>query len=79
MAKWVNTDGWLKGYVDKPSPAAVKEPKKNSDNFSEGVIFIRPRCPICKNKAAKCYKTDGVIRYYKCACGNKFKAYEKEV
>lgn len=74
MGKWVNGNGWLKGYVDEPR-AKANTPKTN---FSNGVIFIRPKCPICGSKNVRCYKTDDTIRYYRCGCGNKFKAYEKE-
>lgn len=72
MGNWVNAKGWLKDYVKK---APVKEP---SENFGEAVIFIRPRCPKCHNKKISWYGRSGNIRYYKCPCGTKFKAIEKD-
>lgn len=75
MGNWVNTKGWLKDYAPNKSAQVKPEPLQN---FAEAVIFIRPRCPKCQNKKVSCYGASGNIRYYKCPCGAKFKAIEKD-
>jgi predicted RNA-binding Zn-ribbon protein involved in translation (DUF1610 family) len=75
MTKWVNTKGpWLKDI-------APDNLKQDADiKFSEAITFKRPKCPECGNKKKlNCTKVDGIMRYYKCPCGAKFKAIEKDV
>jgi len=67
--------GWLKDYVQPKKEVIIKD---NSEAVADGVIFVRPKCPFCGNKNARCYKTNENIRYYKCSCGKNFKAIEKE-
>ena len=75
MGRWVNAKGWLKDYAPDNKTQAKQAAVQN---FGEAVIFIRPRCPKCKSIKLVCYGIKGNIRYYKCLCGNKFKAIEKE-
>lgn len=82
MTKWVNTSGWLKRYasdnnviIEKKEEPVVE--KKEEVNFGNAVIFIRPRCPICKSTKVRCYGINVNIRYFRCACGHKFKGIEK--
>jgi hypothetical protein len=87
---WINKKGWLKGYVASPPPITQlekeqeqpidKNKKINYNNaYAKGVIFILPKCPICGNKKIKCYGTEGDTRYYKCKCGARFKAFERDI
>ncbi|MDD4980688.1 MAG: hypothetical protein PHC54_05420 [Candidatus Omnitrophica bacterium] len=48
-----------------------------NNSYAKGVIFILPKCPVCGNKKIRCYGTEGDTRYYKCKCGAKFKAFER--
>jgi len=67
--------GWLKDYVSPRNEPA----KPDQENGNEGVIFIRAKCPKCGNKEKLiCYRSEGGLRYYKCSCGEKFKAVEKD-
>lgn len=82
MAKWVDTKGWLSRYASNDRPVIEKKEmvaveKKEEVNFGNTIIFIRPRCAVCRSLKLKCYGVKGGIRYYKCICGHKFKAIEK--
>lgn len=80
MTSWVDKkEGWLKNYSKRKSRhIVIEEETKKEEPAKRGIFFIRPKCPKCRSKNIRCYKTDGSIRYYKCECGHKFKAYEKE-
>ncbi len=53
------------------------EENKENETIPTVVIFIKPKCPKCGNKNLRCNGVIGNIRYFKCKCGHKFKAFEK--
>ena len=82
MRKWVNTKGWLNKYASNDRDVIIEKKeivveKKEEVDFGNAIIYIRPRCPICKSLKLKCNGTHDNIRYYRCICGHKFKAIEK--
>lgn len=89
MSSWIRREGrWLThnkrqerttAIINQPSVSVDDNKKINYNNsYAKGVIFVLPKCPVCGNKKIKCYATKGDTRYYKCKCGAKFKAFERE-
>lgn len=78
MAKWINTKGWLKGYVsERNGPVSDKNNVSSDENIKSTVMHIVLRCPRCRSQKLKCYGADRPVLYYKCnGCGWKFKVLE---
>lgn len=78
MSKWINTKGWLKGYVsEKDRPVAANGNISKGQDIKSTVVHIVLRCPRCKSQKLKCYGADRPVLYYKCnSCGWKFKVLE---
>jgi transposase-like protein len=80
MAKWINTKGWLKGYVSERqnSPINITQTEADKDiNQKSTVVRLVLRCPRCQSLKLKCYGADRPVLYYKCnSCKWKFKVLE---
>lgn len=71
--RWLNRkENWLNKNEDsKP----VGRPPNDDEQY--GVRFIPIKCPKCKSKDVRCYKSNPPIRYHVCReCGYNFKSVE---
>ena len=73
--RWLNRkENWL-NKTEEPRP--VGRPANDVEGY--GVRFIPLKCPRCKSKDVKCYKSNPPIRYHMCReCGYNFKSIEVE-
>ncbi len=78
MTKWINTKGWLKGYVSERDRAEASNENVNKEQKPKStVVRLVLRCPRCKSLKLKCYGADRPVLYYKCnSCSWKFKVLE---
>ena len=79
---------WLDGLPGrgwgrkKKKPRPTSPPPELEDSDDEGlvcVLWMPIRCPHCKSKHQRNYKTKGRLRYHHCQdCGERFKSLEAE-
>jgi len=78
MSRWINTRGWLRGYVPEKNKRTTNNENLNKYIETKSTLVrLVLRCPKCKSLKLKCYGADRPILYYKCnECGWKFKVLE---
>ena len=73
--RWLERkNNWLdKKGSEEPRP--VGRPLNESEDY--GVKFIPLKCPKCRSKEVRCYKSAPPVRYHICRnCGYNFKSVE---
>lgn len=73
--------GWLEGFPRRERKRRRTRPVELEDEDDEAglvcVAWLPIRCPHCKSKHQRNYKTKGRLRYHLCQdCGQRFKSYE---
>jgi len=81
MGKWLERKtNWLNNghnANDNFQEKIIGRPPNDSEDY--GVTFIPLRCPKCRSKKIRCYKTEIPKRYHICyTCGWRFKSIEIE-
>lgn len=73
--RWINRkENWL-NKEDEPRP--VGRPANVDEDY--GVRFVPLKCPKCRSKDVRCYKSNPPIRYHICReCSYNFKSVEVE-
>ena len=87
MGDWIERpEEWIPHQSKQKHRSIVKEAEENQQSKKKqslqyGVIYHPLRCPRCRSKNIKTYKSEPPIRYHKCRdCGYNFRSREaKEV